>query len=56
MPMLKVFSLCPFYLRREAATLATRLESNPPESRQPIGLSDINLSLTASWKVSTISL
>lgn len=54
-PIEKVFSLLPSYLSKCAATLATKLESNPPESRQPIGLSESSLDFTAALNVLTIS-
>lgn len=54
-PILNVRSLYPFSLRSEAATLATKLESRPPDRRQPIALSDIKRSSTAYLNTLTIS-
>jgi hypothetical protein len=52
--MEKVFKVFPLCFSKEAATLATKLESSPPESRQPIGLSDISLSSTAFLNTATM--
>lgn len=55
-PIEKVRSLFPYYLSNWAATLATKLESSPPDSRHPIGLSESSLDLTVALKVLTIYL
>ncbi len=52
-PILNVLSFCPFFLSKSAAILATRLESNPPESKHPIGLSDMSLSSIVFVKTET---
>lgn len=55
-PIEKVRSLFPYCLSKWAATLATKLESSPPDNKQPRGLSESSLDLTAAVKVLTISL
>lgn len=55
-PIEKVRSLFPYCFSKWAATLATKLESSPPDNRHPIGLSESSLDLTVDMNVLTISL